>query len=91
MKVLIGDHALQRAKERVTNTAEIEEVLRSGSYIDAKYGRMGKAKVFDFRSMRNGAYYNQKRVEVYCIVKHDATTVITAYVFYGTWEVQNDD
>jgi len=43
MKVQIGDHTIRRAEERGTNFAEIEEVLRTGSLIPAKYGRIAKA------------------------------------------------
>jgi hypothetical protein len=43
MKVRISDHTIRRAEERGTNLEEIEEVLRTGSSVAAKYGRMTKA------------------------------------------------
>jgi hypothetical protein len=43
-------------------------------------------KVFDFRQNRQGAYYDQKRVEVFFTTAGDATITVTVYVFYGKWE-----
>jgi hypothetical protein len=88
MNVQIGEHTLRRAEERGTNLAEIEEVLETGSSIPAKYGRMAKAKVFEYRKERNDVYYEQKRVEVYYVMEGDATVTVTVYVFYGKWEEQ---
>jgi hypothetical protein len=54
MELRISDHAARRAAERGASLTEIEEVIRSGSAVPAKYGRMAKAKVFEFRAERNG-------------------------------------
>ena len=43
MEIRIDLHTLERAEERGTN--EIEDVLNTGSAIQAKHGRMGKVKV----------------------------------------------
>lgn len=43
MKVCIGEHTIRRAGERGTNLEEIEDVLRTGFSISAKYGKMAKA------------------------------------------------
>jgi len=91
MKVQIGEHTIRRAEERGTNLAEIEEVLRTGSAIPARYGRMARAKVFDYGKQRNGVFYEQKRVEVYYVTKEDTAVTVTVYVFYGKWEQSDED
>ena len=45
MKIQIDPHTLERAEERGANEAEIRDVIETGSPIEAKYGRLGKAKV----------------------------------------------
>ncbi|MEK7881023.1 MAG: hypothetical protein AAB210_03910, partial [Deltaproteobacteria bacterium] len=82
----INAHTLERAEERGTSEEEIKEVVIAGFPIPAKYGRKGKAKVYDFRKTRLNAYYEQKRVEVFYIEEDKAITTITVYVFYGKWE-----
>jgi len=64
IKIHIERHTLARAKERGTNEEEIRDVMGTGFPIAAKYGRMGKAKVYDFKKKRLNKYYEQKRVEV---------------------------
>ena len=49
MEIQIDPHTLERAEERGTNEAEIKDVIHSGATIPAKYERIGKAKVYDFR------------------------------------------
>jgi len=53
MKVQIDSHTLERAKERGTNEDEINDVIETGFIIPARYGRIGKAKVYDFKQIRN--------------------------------------
>lgn len=64
MEIQIDPHTLERAEERGTNEDEIKDVVNTGSPIPARYGRMGKAKVYDFKRKRHGKHYEQKRVEV---------------------------
>ncbi len=64
MEIRVDPHTLERAEERGTNEEEIEDVLNTGFPIPAKYGRMGKAKIYDFHQERHGKHYEQKRVEV---------------------------
>jgi len=47
MEIQIDHHTLEKAEERGTNGVEIEEVIHTGFSIPAKYGRIGKAKVYD--------------------------------------------
>jgi len=86
MKVLIEPHTLERAKERSTNEEEIRDVTDNGFIIDAKYGRLGKAKIYPFNRNRCGKFYAQKRVEVIYAIRGETLVTVTVYVFYGNWE-----
>jgi len=86
MRIQIDPHTLERAEERGTNEEEIRNVINTGFPIPAKHGRLGRAKLFDFRQNRHGKYYEQKRVEVFFTMEGDAAITVTVYVFYGKWE-----
>jgi hypothetical protein len=68
------------------DSIEIKDVISSGITIPAKHGRIGKAKVYDFKQQWLGKYYEQKRVEVVYTVEKDIIVTVTVYVFYGEWE-----
>ena len=85
MKVQIDPHTRERAAERGATEREIEEVILTGFPIPAKHGRIGKAKILEFREERLGRYYDQKRVEVFYVVEADVAITVTVYVFYGSW------
>ena len=87
MEIQIDPHTLERAEERGTNEAEIKDVIHTGFAIPAKYGRIGKAKVYDFKQNRHNKYYEHKRVEVFYLIEGDNIITVTVYVFYGKWEV----
>jgi hypothetical protein len=87
MEIKIDTHTLERAEERGTNEDEIKDVIRTGFAIPAKYGRMGKAKVYTFKQNRLDKYYDEKRVEVFYTIEGDKAITATVYVFYGKWEV----
>lgn len=86
MHIQIDSHTLERAEERGTNEDEIKEVIRIGFPIPAKYGRLGKAKIYDFKQKRLNNYYEQKRVEVFYTIDDEKMITVTVYVFYGKWE-----
>jgi hypothetical protein len=86
MKIQIDSHTLERAEERGTNEKEVADVIKTGFIIPAKYGRIGKAKIYDFRQKRLDKYYEQKKVEVFYIVEENKIITVTVYVFYGKWE-----
>ena len=86
MKLQIDAHTLERAAERGVNESEIMDVIETGIVIDAKYGRIGKAKVFEFNRERHGRLYDQKRVEVFYLREGELAITVTVYVFYGKWE-----
>lgn len=88
MKIQIGPHTLERAEERGTNENEIKDVIDTGFTIPAKYGRIGKAKVYDYKKKRHNKYFGQKRVEVFYTVEGNTIITVTVYVFYGKWEEQ---
>ncbi len=86
MRIQIDPHTLKRAKERGTDEEEIQDVINNGISITAKYGRLGKAKIYDFKQKRQNKYYEQKRVEVIYTLEKDVIITTTVYVFYGKWE-----
>lgn len=87
MEIQIDPHTLERAEERGTTEAEIRDVIHSGFSVPAKYGRIGKAKVYDFKQNRHNKYYEHKRVEVFYLIEGDKSITVTVYVFFGKWEV----
>ena len=86
MEIQIDPHTLERAGERGANEEEIKDVIQTGFSIPAKYGKLGKAKVYEFKKNRLDRYFEQKRVEVFYTIEGDITVTITVYVFYGKWE-----
>jgi len=88
--IQIDPHTLERAEERGTSAQEIEDVIKTGFTIPAKYGRMGKAKIYDFNQKRHGKYYEQKRVEAIYTIERGVIITVTVYVFYGKWEGGGD-
>jgi DNA modification methylase len=87
MEIQIDPHTLERAQERGASEQEIKDAIETGFDIPAKYGRMGKAKVYDFKQKRHGKYYEQKRIEALYTIEENSIVTVTAYVFYGKWEV----
>lgn len=85
MEIQIDPHTLERAVERGTDENEIKDVIQTGFKIPAKYGRLKKAKVYDFKRKRNKKYYPQKRVEVIYVLEKNKIITVTVYVFYGKW------
>ena len=86
MKVVISEHALERAAARGATQEEIGEVLLTGTPMLAKYKRFGVRKLFKVDQEWRGKRYPQKVVEVYYAIEGDAFVVVTVYVFFGTWE-----
>ena len=87
MRIQIDSHTLERALDRGATEEEIKDVIETGVTIPAKYGRIGKAKIYDFKQERHGTYYEQKRIEVFHVIEENVTVTVTVYVFYGKWEV----
>lgn len=91
MDIRIDSHTLERAAERGATTEEIKDVINSGHPIPAKYGRLGKSKIFQFSQTRFGRYYEQKKIEVFFAMQRDGIVTATVYVFYGKWEIDDGD
>ncbi len=91
MDIQIDPHTLERAEARGTSEEEIKDVINTGFFIRAKYGRLGKAKVYTFRQRWHGNYYEHKRVEVIYTIENEVVITVTVYVFYGTWENADAD
>jgi hypothetical protein len=89
MDIRIDSHTLERAAERGASSEEIRDVIISGHPIPAKYGRLGKSKIYDFNQNRQGSYYDQKKIEVFFAIQGDVIVTATVYVFYGKWEIDD--
>jgi hypothetical protein len=86
MNIQIDPHTLNRALERGAIEEEIRETLEKGVSISAKGDRLGKSSVFEFQTVRNGKFYEQKRVEVIYVIENETVITVTVYVFFGRWE-----
>lgn len=86
MRIQIDPHTLKRAEERGASEEEIRDVIDTGFAIPAEYGRVAKAKVYEFEKKRQGKYYEQKRVEVIYAIERNFVITVTVYVFYGKWQ-----
>ncbi len=91
MEIQVDPHTIERAEQRGTNEEDIKDVINTGIAIPARYGRMGKNKIYDFRQKRHNQYYDQKRVEVFYTIEGDVIVTVTVYVFYGKWGKVNGD
>jgi len=87
MIIRIEEHTLMRANERGATENEIIETIKNGIIIKAKLERLAKSKIFSFNNIRNGKYYEQKKIEVYYIIEHNEIITITVYVFFGKFEL----
>lgn len=76
MEIQIDAHTLERAAERGTSEREIIDVIQTGVNISAKYGRIGKVKVYEFKQNRLNKYYEQKRVEVFYTIEDNKIRVM---------------
>ncbi len=83
MQIQIEPHTLQRAIERGASENEITDTLTNGVNILSRSGRLGKSKVFAFEAVRNGKYYDEKKLEVYYVIEQQIIITVTVYVFYG--------
>lgn len=87
MHIRIEPHTLLRAIERGASEEEIIETINNGLAIKAKSNRMAKVRVFDFNKIRNGKFYEQKKLEVFYVIENNEIITITVYVFFGKFEV----
>jgi Txe/YoeB family toxin of Txe-Axe toxin-antitoxin module len=85
VRIILIEHAKERAKERGASADEIHTVLLNGKEIGAKKGRKGKELVFDYNGKWLGKLYSQKKVRVIYVKENDEVMVITVKVYYGMW------
>jgi hypothetical protein len=45
---------LERSEERGASEDELKDVIETGFTIPAKHGRIGKAKIYEFKQKRQG-------------------------------------
>lgn len=83
MKIRIEPHTIKRAEERGASEEEIVETLQSGELIAAKGNRLAKSKIFSFQQIRNGKFYEEKKIEVVYVVENGLIITVTVYVFFG--------
>jgi hypothetical protein len=69
MEIQSDPHTQERAEERGSSEEEIIDVLITSFSIPGKRGRLGKAKVIDFKQTRGSKYYQEKRVEVFYVIE----------------------
>lgn len=86
MEIQIDLHTLKRAEERGASADEIKDVINTGFDIPAKYGRIGKAKIYEFNALRHNKYFEHKKIEVFYTIEAGKIVTVTVYVFYGKWE-----
>lgn len=88
MIIRIENHTLEQAEERGVSRDEIVETLKNGVPFTAKYGRIGKFKVFPFGKVWRGKYKAEKKVEVIYTIEKDSIITVTVYAYYGMWEAK---
>lgn len=86
MEVRIDPHTLESARSRGVSENEIRETIATGSSIPARFGRLGRTKVFSFGKERLGRFYEDKGVEVIYTIEQGIVVTVTVYAFYGRWE-----
>jgi hypothetical protein len=86
MNIRVEAHTLDRAIERGASHEEIVDTITTGTKAAAKAGRMSATKVFPFKNLRLGKFYEQKKIEVIFFSEPEQLITVTVYVYYGTWE-----
>lgn len=83
VNIRIEPHTLIRANERGATEDEIINTIKNGIEIIGKKGRAGKCKVFEFKTERNGKFYDEKKLEIFYVLEADVIITVTVYVYYG--------
>ncbi|MBM3325628.1 MAG: DUF4258 domain-containing protein [Calditrichaeota bacterium] len=86
IQIQIDPHTRQRMPKRGVSQSEIVEVIQTGELFPAKLGRTGRFKVFQFDSIYEGKFYQQKRIEVIYVEENNKIVTVTVYARYGKWE-----
>jgi hypothetical protein len=83
MNIRLEPHTRLRAEERGATEEEIFDTLKTGQALLAKGNRLAKFKVYLFQQVRNGRFYEEKKVEVYYLVDNNELITVTVFVLYG--------
>ena len=86
MEIRIEPHTLIRANERGASEDEIKQVLNVGLKIPVSKNRFAKSIVFNFNSIWNNKFDEQKKIDVIYTIDNNLIVTVTVYVFYGKWE-----
>lgn len=86
MKIRIEPHTLLRQPKEEQRKIKLK-TLEHGLDLIAKNGRLGKGKVFDFRNLWNGKFYEEKKIEVFYVTELETIITVTVYVFNGNFKV----
>jgi len=83
LRIRIEPHTLERASERGASADQIVDVLRTGTPVPARGGRLAKAKIYDYHGVWKGRHYDQQMVKVVYLVEGDVLITVTVVVYYG--------
>ena len=83
MEIRIEPHTSDRLAERGTTTAEVEDVIRTGTLAQAHSGRFAKAKVYKYDGIWRGRFYRQKKVRVVFAMDRNTAVTVTVVVSFG--------
>jgi hypothetical protein len=81
IKVKFHPHALERMLERGATEKEVIETIRYGEQFNAKYGRFGFRRNFQYEGKWHGHHFSTKQIEVFA-AKENEWLVITVMVKY---------
>jgi hypothetical protein len=81
-RIRLSGHALGYTNKRGFTVAEVEEAIRTGTWVPAELGRLQCQKDFPFGRNWNGVFYSTKRVRPVFVEERDEIVVVTVYTYY---------
>ncbi|MGA8170886.1 MAG: DUF4258 domain-containing protein [Methylocystis sp.] len=79
-KVLIEAHARERMSERGATEEEVAATVAQGEMFQAKFGRVGFRRNFNYDGLWRERLYATKQVEVLAVEENDQWVAITVIV-----------
>ena len=80
--IVFTPHALDSARKRGANEAEIRMAIQGAKWRSAKYGRIESEIEFDYNNDWNKKFYKFKKVNPVFILEDDKIIIITVYCLY---------
>lgn len=80
MGIRFHPHAEHRLKERGAREDKFQAAVYSGERFQAKYGRVGFRRNFQFDDLWQGKHYKNKQIEAYAIEEHGDWLIISVIV-----------